>query len=426
MQVIDLQQIAIGDRQRSAPSESHIRELKESIIKDGLFHPIVLTQDYRLVAGFCRYTALKALSEEGISYLHNRHEMPPGHVPFVFANSIEEKELFRAELEENIRRENLTPADRAKAVAKLHELFGSDSADWTQSDTAKRLVERGMYQSSDAANTVVSRSLLVAQYADDPDVMNATSDKEAYRIARKKTEAILTQALGLMNAELPEDLMQNRLIEGSFFDKIDELPSNFFDCVIMDPPYGISADKFGDQAFILGHGYSDEAADFDKFLDTINDPYFLCTLKSECHLFLFLDIRQFPEARERITSSEWYVWQTPLIWFKGTLGHAPQPDQGPRRSYEAILYANRGKRPVRKTGFDVLNYPSVSDKLHAAQKPPGLYKELLSWTCNPGNVVLDPCCGSGTVFEAVKGSEGWIAWGIELSPETANIARSRL
>lgn len=51
---------------------------------------------------------------------------------------------------------------------------------------------------------------------------------------------------------------------------------------------------------------------------------------------------------------------------------------------------------------DVIVAPIVTDKRHAAQKPVEVYINLLTRSVQPGDTVLDPFAGSGTIFEAAS------------------------
>ncbi len=74
---------------------------------------------------------------------------------------------------------------------------------------------------------------------------------------------------------------------------------------------------------------------------------------------------------------------------------------------------------------DIVPVPNVREKNHAAEKPTAIYAELLKRSCLPCDQVLDPCCGSGTIFAAAK-EQGVIATGIELNEETYGLALARL
>lgn len=410
------------DRQRTEPAEKHINELASSIIANGLINPITVTQDRTLVAGFCRLSAIRLLFSRGESFVYDRKEVPLGQIPVLLASSEEKDVLFRIELEENVRRKNLTPAENAKALARLHELFKAGKPEWTQKDTASVLTEHELFDSQNSAEVVLSRSLIIASQSDDEEVKGAKTVREAYAIARRKTEANLLHALGeLLTEEEPASYCT--LIEDKYRNAI--LPDNTFDCIIVDPPYGINAGEFGEQAKSGGHFYDDSEAAFWSAIQYLTSPELIRACKAQMHLFCFLDIRNFFRAADFLTrEGSYYVWPTPLIWAKNT-AHLPQPDLGPKRSYEAILFASRGRKTVRRHGSDVLSYGSEPNKVHPAQKPVALYRELLSWSCSAGDSVLDFCCGSGTIFAAVK-DEAIYATGIEVDSAMAKIARTRM
>jgi len=95
-------------------------------------------------------------------------------------------------------------------------------------------------------------------------------------------------------------------------------------------------------------------------------------------------------------------WRTPLIWAKGSMGHAPDPMRGPKRTYETILFCRKGDHRIKAAHSDVISIPPAKDKVHAAEKPIALYKELLSWGCVTGDHVLDPTAGSCNILYAAK------------------------
>ena len=64
-------------------------------------------------------------------------------------------------------------------------------------------------------------------------------------------------------------------------------------------------------------------------------------------------------------------------------------------------------------------------KAHSTQKPEALLRRIISATSNPGDVVLDPFCGSGTTAAAAK-ALGRRYVTIDREPEYVNVARARL
>ena len=113
-----------------------------------------------------------------------------------------------------------------------------------------------------------------------------------------------------------------------------------------------------------------------------------------------------------------------LVWDKGQIGMGREF----RKSHELILHGWRADTPVFADGVgraDVLKYAPVraSDRKHAAEKPTGLFTDLLR-VCGPGTV-LDPFMGSGTTGVAcVQTGRNFI--GIEIDAGYCEIARKRI
>lgn len=64
-------------------------------------------------------------------------------------------------------------------------------------------------------------------------------------------------------------------------------------------------------------------------------------------------------------------------------------------------------------------------KIHPAQKPVALLKKLIEIFTDPGDVVIDPCCGSGTTLRAAK-ELGRNAYGFEISKEFYRRAKTEM
>src|SRR6266404_5046988 len=104
-----LEQIhADPNRQRKTFDGSKIIELANSIQVLGLLQPIVLQHDGTLVAGERRTKALRHLEAMGVSIRCGDETFAPGDAPVIFFDSDNELKLWEAQLDENIKRENLT------------------------------------------------------------------------------------------------------------------------------------------------------------------------------------------------------------------------------------------------------------------------------------------------------------------------------
>jgi len=62
---------------------------------------------------------------------------------------------------------------------------------------------------------------------------------------------------------------------------------------------------------------------------------------------------------------------------------------------------------------------------YPTQKPEALLERIIKASSNPGDVVLDPFCGSGTTLAvAQKLGREWI--GIDMNPDAIELVRQRL
>jgi len=418
--IVKIDSITVGERQRSEVDANHIKDLTFDIVHDGLIHAPVVDTNQKLVVGFNRLQACKAIA---IPYRYGQMIINPGDIPVNVVKEFDEKVLFRIELSENMKRKNLSPADEAKAIAKLHSLFAEERGDaHSKADTGAALdgMRSEAPRTEAARHKEVADSLIINSFADDPDVKKAKTRAEALRIANKKLEQAFIGGLG---AKIQPKSNDFTLLEGEAQTYWDHLHDASFDGIVCDPPYGIDADEFGEQSHAVGHQYKDSRDSAIVFINTILEQgYHKC--KSDAHLYLFCDIRLWPYLAGTAASFGWKPFATPLIWHKPGLGHAPQPGYFGRR-YECILFAQKGNRKLSKSASDVFVYPAVKDKIYAAQKPVELLVDLLALSFYPGELVLDPCCGSGSIFRAAKLAK-LRATGIEPNPIAIGLSKNAI
>lgn len=415
--ILPADNIHIGERQRSDVPEAHIKELAREIQDHGLIHAITLDSNFELRAGFCRLNAIKSLDRP---YFYASQEIPVGHVPCVIVHHQDEAELFRLELMENLRRKNLSPLDEAKAVAQLHRLLSKEHGpEWTQRDSGQELDKlRGEARDPKTSRDEVGESLLLDSFASNSEVAKAKTKREAVKIAKKLAEQELTAALG--GIEVYRESFDMEVIHGDATVEIRRLELGRFAGIISDPPYGIDADGFGEQTLAGGHQYGDSSeVGLAISRNIFESGARICS--DDAHLYMFCDIRKFAELSSLASSFGWQVFATPLIWHKPTAGHAPWPGYFSRR-YECILFAQRGGRKLAKSRSDVFEFAGVKEKIHAAEKPVELLRELISLSFFPGERILDPTCGSGSIFRAGHAAKVKVT-GIELNPQYYQICK---
>ncbi len=392
-------QIQVSTRQRKLFEPHSIEVLAESIAEKGLLHPLVCKAQgdlLHLVAGERRLRAIKSLQSEGKLFMCNDLMIDTDRVPVILISAdLSDLQVHEAELEENILREDLTWQEQAKALEELHNIRAAQRPGHTLKETAIEAFGLSDNYTGGSQGQRVMKARTVSKYLDDPEVAAARNLNEAFNIASRKIEQDFVAELARRGSTKPSD---HRLHCGSLEEVLPTIQDKF-DCIIADPPYGMSAtENFGDAAKVA-HRYVDttEAA-----LDVCSHIFELgyAATVDRAHLYMFCDIDLFSMLLDLGKLSGWDVWRTPLIWSKGSTGHAPIRNRGFRRTYEMILFASKGGREFGTLYNDVIVFPNLRDRIHAAQKPHDLYKALLSYSCIPGDKVLDPCCGSGTVFRA--------------------------
>jgi DNA modification methylase len=428
MQTIQLSRIIIKEnRQRQEFEPEAMQELINSISDQGLFHPPVLRQEageFVLVAGERRLKAMSEIFELGGEFRHGQQvfHADEGIVPFTDMGELSPLEAEECELDENLRRRDLTWQEHAAAVARLHalrqnqqqqvfeealqsgEVHGDASEvaeqfpKHTIADTAEELTGRrdGSYQDQ------VRKEILVARHLDNPLLAKAKSADEALKILKKEEARQKNVELAaVVGASFTADLHRVFNLNCLEFMRLPENQATF-DIILTDPPYGMGADDFGDGGGKLTnseHHYDDS---YEAWLELMKVwcPLSFVVTKPQAHAYVFCDVDRFHELKAMMQAAGWYVFRTPLIAHKQNSGRVPLPEHGPRRQWEMILYAIKGKKPVTHIYPDVISTQADDNMTHGAQKPVALFQNLLQRSVRPGDKVVDFFAGSGTLLPA--------------------------
>jgi len=434
LHVIPAEDIVVkSNRQRRDLDQAKILELAGSIAQNGLIHPIVIRMaddEYTLVVGERRLKALEHLWFLGQEVICGERIIPEGHVPCLFLGEIDPVDAEEIELEENIRREDLSWKERADAVSRLADLRARQAqARGEPMPAVAAIAEEVTGSSEGAAQDNVRQDILLGRALANPKteevIRNATSRKEAFKLLKRHEESQRHAALGAAIGPTFTSSL-HVLQRADCLLAMPDMPAASFDVILTDPPYGIGADDFQDSGGKAagGHFYDDSYESWTKLIPPLATHSFRLA-KAQAHAYVFCDIDRFHELRGLFRDAGWRCFRTPLIWVNPGAIRAPWPEQGPIRKYQCILFAIKGGRPVTRLYGDVLTFPSDPNLGHPAQKPVALYDDLLRRSIAPGDTVLDPFCGSGTVFLAAHGLK-CRATGIEMDEAAYGVAAKRL
>lgn len=424
---INLAAVNIPPRQRRDMDTEKLAHLKQSIAEDGLLHAPVLRRDsegnHFLVAGERRLRAMKELHDDRTPFHYNRELVPEHCIPFTDTESSDEIDALTKELNENLMREELSWQDRVRALSDLSKLRSALDPKLSRSEIAEDVVTKtGGRISPTYVAQEISRALLTAEFLDDPEVKGAKSEKYAFNMATRKLRDEFAAALSATSVSA------HTFREGDSTAIIPTLDDRY-DCFIIDPPYGVNAQTFhpGNSPAEMVHEYVDTPEAAVLFC---KEMIWYCKEKAteDAHLWMFCDVDLFIQLRDYARSVGWTVFRTPLIWSKGSTGYILR-QANIRRGYEMLMFMQRSEsRGLSQVLQDVITVSSRDgEKVHAAQKPVALYELLLrlstSGIATPK--VLDPCCGSGTIFHAAQALK-ISATGIEQDPNFAKQCQSTL
>jgi DNA modification methylase len=427
MRSINVSEIVVAEnRQRREFDPEKVEKLAQSIQTKGLMHPPVLRpvgDKWQLVAGERRLRAISFIWMTGASFKCNGHHYDSelGEVPFTDIGSMSAIDAEEAELEENTIRADLTWQERAVAQKRLDDLRKAQAAAKGTTHTTAMLAEEVGRNSTDIRNENI-----LASHLDKPEVAGAKTARDAFkalkRIEAKERNADLAALIGDSVKS-----SSHTLVNAEAWEWLTAQADEQFDCILSDPPYGMGADDFGNAGGALvghEHAYVDSKENFENLMSGVMRHLFRVA-KVQAHMYLFCDIDRYEWLRACVAVAGWAVHRTPLIWAKPTAHRVPWPEMGPRRHWEMILYAVKGKKPVNMIAPDVLTFAADTNLGHAAQKPVALFGELLRRSVVPGNKVLDFCCGTGPIFPAAQ-SLKCEATGCEVDASTFAIAAQRL
>lgn len=180
---------------------------------------------------------------------------------------------------------------------------------------------------------------------------------------------------------------------------LSELPPESVDLVITDPAYeSLEKHRAKGTTTRLKHSSASSNDWFDIFPNARFPELFeqiYRVLKPNTHFYMMCDQETMFVAKPLAEATGFRFWK-PLVWDKRKIGMGYHY----RARYEFVLFFEKGKRKLSDLGVpDVLEFERVRGG-YPTEKPVGLSKVLITQSSSPGDIVIDPFSGSGSVGEA--------------------------
>lgn len=430
---IPVEQIKV-ERDKRQRRELDVTGLLESVRKFGVINPLVVTRELVLVAGERRLEASKQTGWRD--------------VPCRFIDELSPEEAQMIELEENLKRLDLTWRDQARAIGNLHEIYQKRDENWTRAKTAEAI---------GVSPQLISQTLRVFDDIANPKIESAQTLTAAYNILSRADDRKIGDALSNIisaGAEIFNNVKSTVLGGGESPTPAGEAPSspkaapvggvdsvlnsdfltwapayrgspfNFIHC---DFPYGINV--FGGE--MSGKNswktYNDDPEVYWKLIKC------LCAnldrvMAHSGHLMFWMSMEHYWETleafREHAPSLEFSRF--PLIWLKSdNMGILPDAKRGPRRIYETALVASREDKLIVQAVSN--GYAAPTDKAHhPSTKPEPVLRHFFRMFVDESTSMLDPTCGSGSSLRAAESLGANRVLGLEIDPEYHASARSAL
>lgn len=215
-------------------------------------------------------------------------------------------------------------------------------------------------------------------------------------------------------------MSEQTIIEGDCLEVMRGFADKSFDCIITDPPYGVSYEGGATNEVKREKLENDETAHL--YQKIYPEVYRL--LKDDGTAYIFFASGREKEVFPIPLFSQYEV----LIWFK-TNASFGAANARYKQDYEPFLYLRkntgskwRGSTKERTVWFEKRN---ARNTLHPTQKPLDIISRMIVNSTDEGDTILDPFMGSGTTLVAAKYLNR-NATGIEISPKYCEIARTRL
>lgn len=378
-----------------------IQELAWSIESVGLLNPPIIERDGKLRAGERRYTACALLGWT--------------HIPVQFTDELDEQQLQLIELEENVRRVNLSWQDHTAAVKSYHDIQLSRDPTWNLDRTGAAL---------HMARNTVGEMLGVAEEISKGNRQIAEAPKYSVAkniVVRKRARASATAIEAIINPSATQ-VKTAPLLHADFTAWAPQYIGPKFNFIHCDFPYGVNADSHDQGAAAEMGGYADTFSVYETLLQSLALSMSNVVADS-AHIMFWFSMDYYQYTKEALEAMGWRVNPFPLIWHKlDNTGILPDPQRGPRRIYETAFFGSRSDRLIVRAVSNVVSAP-VTKITHMSEKSQPMLRKFFEMLVDENTTMLDPTCGSANAVKIAEAAGAKRVLGLERDEEFFNRAK---
>ena len=393
--MITLESITVTDRAREVMGD--LAGLELNMKESGLISPLAVKDNkdgtYLLLAGERRLTILKK---------NNINPIPVR----IYEEDLSELEIKVIEKSENFFRKDMEYYEFDKLTFEIHQLQQSlhgvrargPGEGWGQDDTANMI---------GVTPPVVHYALKRAEAREAfPELFSkCKTAKDASTVIKKMDEAVIKHHIAQkLQSETVETLVHQlgkSFIIGDFFEKVKEVPDEYYHLIEIDPPYAIDLRKKkktdGESQYVLEEYNEVDVQEYQVFIAKVFQNCYRVMAPHSWLICWFAPEPWFEIIYQELHNAGFQTNRMCGIWRKPS-GQSMRPDIYLANSYEMFFYAWKGRPALNKPGkTNVFEFSPVNPqvKTHPTERPIELTTELYDTFTFAGSRILIPFLGSG-------------------------------
>lgn len=436
-----MSEILVEDRQRKDLGD--LNALAESIRINGLIQPIVVNHEKRLIAGGRRFAACTILGWTTI--------------PVFFKETLGERQLTILELEENIRRKDMTWQERVACTYKAHKLYveaaSTTGDEWTMANTGEML---GVSRANVGFMVQIAKELLQPKsqihgcdgFVDALRFLMRRREDDAQAELARRTSTLMQQNAaritpqgGVSQPDTGVTLIEpvsniangeqviplsKQIINAECCAWLRSQPPEIADHCITDPPYGIDMDMLDQQNPHGGMQNIDRVRDTHEVGDNLvmlkeMIPLVYRAIRPKGFFIMWCDVMNWQMLYDTSVAAGFKVQRWPLVWHKSSQCMNQCAQFNFTKNFEvAMVCRKQGATLVDTQQTSVLTCSRDTYKSNPFAKPEALWDWLVKAVSIPGQTILEPFAGEGSAVTSIISS--WrFPIAIEVDPAHYNV-----